>query len=142
MDSTLSCIIYEFRIAQDRAVATIRDEFKWKMPPSNREWVDLCISEGYYQVREMCGLRIYAHGYGIEIIYPDLTIDFDWGECGEATGFDTWRLWNHCQVNHLFLGDCTYELIDGWLSIAYSKGALAKDRLLYYRSHEYPMQRQ
>jgi hypothetical protein len=136
MNTTLEQVIADFRQAQDRAVATIRDDLKWKLPPSNRDWVFLCGSEGYYGIRELNGIKIYAHGYGIELKYPDLIIDFDWGEKGEGTGFDVWRLWNHCKVNERFLNECTYESIRQWLMAAHHADELKRDRLLWYRPQE------
>ena len=136
MNTTLKQIISDFREAQDRAVATIRDDLKWKLPSSNRDWVFLCSSEGYNGIRELNGIKIYTHGYGIELRYPDLIIDFDWGEEGEGTGFDTWRLWSHCEVNVRFLDLCNHESIKQWLTEAHDEGELEKDHQLWYRPHE------
>ncbi|MES2657354.1 MAG: hypothetical protein V4689_01990 [Verrucomicrobiota bacterium] len=136
MNFTLTQIIGEFRQSQDRAVATIRDDLNWKLPPTNCDWVFICGSEGYNYIRELKGIKIYTHGYGIELTFPDMTIDFDWGDQGEGTGFDTWRLWSHCELNNLFLDVCTHDSIRGWLEEAHNASELVKDRLLWYRPHE------
>jgi hypothetical protein len=136
MNPTLALIITDFRQAQDRAVATIRDDLNWKLPSSNRNWVFLCGSEGYNPIRELNGVKICTHGYGIELKYPDLSIDFDWGEQGEGTGFDTWRLWSHCELNKRFLDACTHDAIRDWLEEALHSNELVKDRLLWYGPDE------
>jgi hypothetical protein len=126
MNPTLAQIIKEFRQAQDRAVATIRDDLNWKLPPTNRDWVFISGSEGYNHIRELKGIKISTHGYGIELKYPDLSIDFDWGDLGEGTGYDTWRLWSHCEVNSLFLDRCSHNLIKNWLAEAHHANELAE----------------
>jgi hypothetical protein len=136
MHPTLAQIIIDFRHGQDRAVATIRDDLQWKLPPSNRDWVFLCSTEGYHHIKEHNGIQIYTHGYGVELRYPDLVIDFDWGELGEGTGFDVWRLWNHCERNGRFLDACTHDSIKFWVSEACDSGELVEDRLLCYRAFE------
>lgn len=137
MNPTLSAIIEKFRQAQDLALVTIRNDLGWKLPSTNREWVGICSLENYHQVRELNGIQIYTHGYGIEITYPDLSIDFDWGDRGEGTGFDAWRLWMHCLNNDLFLDQCTHDEIQTWLVNAHQLGELLKDSRMWYRTHEY-----
>ena len=80
----------------------------------------------------MNGIGVYAHGYGIELSFDGLTIDFDWGDLGEPDGFDAWRLWNFYQTNG-FVVDCASSCqIRSWLEEAITLGELTKDRLLYY----------
>ena len=136
MNTTLAQIITDFRHGQDRAVATIRDDLNWKLPSSNRDWAFLCGSEGYRHIREHNGIGINIHGYGIELKYADLDIDFDWGELGEGTGFDTWRLWNYCEVNDRFLDVCTHDSIKLWMEEACVASELLKDRLLCYMPYD------
>jgi hypothetical protein len=136
MNPMLTQIIGEFRQAQDRALATIRDELNWKLPPSNSDWVFICGSEGYNRIREFKGIKISTHDYGIELKYPDLIIDFEWGDLGEGTGFDTWRLWSFCELNDLFLDQCSHDRIKDWLEEAHHGNELEKNRHLWYRPHE------
>ena len=136
MNSTLELIISHFRKAQDRAVSTIRDDLNWKLPSSNRDWVFLCGSQGYNDIRELNGIVVYTHGYGVELRYQDLVIDFDWGEKGEGTGFDVWRLWSYCELNNQFLDRCSHDSIKQWVIEADESKELVKDRLLWYRPLE------
>ena len=46
-------------------------------PTSNRDQVAICGETGLYAVRWVNGVEVYAHGYGIELTFPDLAIDFD-----------------------------------------------------------------
>ena len=132
MDATLVMIIDAFRAAQDRAVQALVHEFGIPMPASNLEWINICIEEGLSARRELNGTGIYVHGYGVELTFPDVTIDFDWGDKGEPDGFDTWRLFHFCECNKLYYGQYTYKSIGGWLQTAERRGELVKDRLLYY----------
>src|SRR5688572_7383900 len=108
MNPTLARIIAAFRAAQDRAVATLTHTFQIPLPASNVDWLRVCSEGELHKRKEWNGIGIYTHGYGIELTYPDLSIDFDWGDRGDADGFDSWRLWNFCETNQFFLGQCTY----------------------------------
>ena len=136
MHPELLKVIETFRQAQDAAVATLRDKFGVHPPVSNMEWAK---ARGQLDLQERAweaGMKIRAHGFGVELRVPGHLIDFDWGDRGEANGFDTWRLWNHCAENRLFLDTVSYELLDDWLKDAHSAGELVKDRRLYYLSQE------
>jgi hypothetical protein len=78
------------------------------------------------------GITIRPHGAGVEMIFPDITIDFDWGDCGEGYGFDVWRLWNHCSVNRFFLDTMTYDLLNLRFERACGDQELVGDRFLHY----------
>ena len=129
--------IVQFRSAQDRGVAAILDELGpalgVRLPTSNREWVSICAELGLYNVQRVNNIKIYTHGYGIELIFPELTIDFDWGENGEPDGFDTWRLWNHININKIPIA-CDYDRINSWMQQAHQVGELIRDSMygLYY----------
>ena len=136
MHPELTKVIEAFRRAQDAAVATLREKFGVHPPASNLEWAKagdhLSLQERAWEA----GIKVRAHGYGVEIRVPGLVSDFDWGERGEANGFDTWRLWNHCLENRLFLDTVTYDLLKTWLDEAYSASEVVKDRHLYYLPRE------
>lgn len=68
--------------------------------------------------------------------FPGISIDFDWGELGEGNGFDTWRLWNHCKENKIFLNSMTYDLLEIRVQKAWEDSELVGDRLLYYLPEE------
>ena len=38
------------------------------------------------------GVKYFKHGYGCAVHLPSGTVDFDFGEQGQITGFDAWRL--------------------------------------------------
>jgi hypothetical protein len=139
MHPQLLDIIDSFRQAQDRGVRWIVEVLGSilgvPLPKSNREWVTICGEYGLYQIHRVNGVEIYAHGYGIELIFPDLTIDFDWGESGEPDGFDTWRLWNFLSINKRNVGQVDYTQIRSWLEEAYQLGELTREGIysdLYY----------
>jgi hypothetical protein len=138
MHPALWTLIAQFRAAQDRGVQFIVDvlgpTLGVKLPTSNREWVYHCGEVGLYNVRWVNGVEVCTHGYGIWLIFPDLDIDFDWGDHGESDGFDVWRLWNFARSNHLRFGfgRLTYKLVQIWLDEAVRLGELSQDRLLCY----------
>ena len=82
------------------------------------------------------GLFIKTHGYGVEIRFPSLIIDFDWGDCGEGYGFDAWRLWNHCCENRIYLDQFTHDLMKLRVERAVAAGELISDSHLHYLPHE------
>jgi hypothetical protein len=105
-----------------------------KLPTSNREWVRHSGEVGLHNVRWVNRVEVCTHGYGIELIFPDLDIDFDWGDHGESDGFDVWRLWNFARSNALRFGfgELTYQLVRVWLEEAVSRGELTADAHLFY----------
>jgi uncharacterized protein DUF6896 len=164
MHPILADTIQRFRDAQDRGVEAIVEVLGGtlgvRLPASNREWGAICVECGLHHVRWINGINVYVHGYGIELIFPDITIDFDWGDSGESDGFDTWRLWNFLCVNKVNEGHPYYAQIkswldnrgsggsegylqiESWLEEAHECGELTRDRCLYYsRAHRSPRQR-
>ena len=130
MRSDLEYLIDHFRQAQDMAVRLLTQELGFPRPESNRAWACYC-RDNRLQVGERNGHKYLAHGYGIELKSDDFTIDFDWGDNGEADGFDGWRLWIFRTDNRLEI-DCTHSQVNEWLKTAYNDGELVMDRLLYY----------
>jgi hypothetical protein len=146
MHPVLADIIERFRRAQDRGVEAIVEvlgpALGVRLPASNREWVSLCAECGLYNVRWVNGIQIYAHGYGIELVLEDVTIDFDWGAAGEPDGFDAWRLWNFVSVNKLDVACEGHLQMQSWLQQAHQCGVLTQEGLygLYYSpAHRAPM---
>jgi hypothetical protein len=136
VNPVLADMIGQFRSAQDRGVAVVIEvlgpALGVRRPASNSEWVFICGKCGLSKRCQVNGIGVYAHGYGIELSFDGLTIDFDWGDLGEPDGFDAWRLWNFYQTNG-FVVDCASSCqIRSWLEEAITLGELTKDRLLYY----------
>lgn len=127
----LDTLINRFRDAQDVAVATLIHQLNIPQPESNRAWSLYCAENGLHQTRELNGIGIYAHGYGIELKIDELTIDFDWGDNGEPDGFDGWRLYTFSTNNCPDI-ECSHSDVDGWLESAYAAGELLKEGSLYY----------
>jgi hypothetical protein len=138
MHPVLADVIGRFRAAQDRGVAAVVEvlggALGGRLPASNREWVTLCAECGLYNVRRVNGIEVYAHGYGIELVLPDVAIDFDWGEAGEPDGFDAWRLWHFIRLNKVEVACGGCSQIRSWLEEAHQRGELTRDGLygLYY----------
>ena len=131
MPPKLDFLIRQFRAAQDHAVNTLVHDLGIPIPESNLSWPIYCGANGLYQKRRINGIDFHSHGYGVELKFPDLTIDFDWGKNGEPDGFDAWRLYNFSRDNcpddefsHLGIGQ--------WLEDAYSDGELTKLGNLYF----------
>lgn len=128
---SLDKLIDQFRRAQDIAVDTLIHKLNIPQPNTNRDWAFYCAEHGLHQIREMQGIGIYAHGYGIELRIDSLTIDFDWGSNGEPDGFDDWRLYrfnidNPCEI------ECSHDDVNDWLKRAYADGELLREGSLYY----------
>jgi len=127
----LDDLIGRFRKAQDIAVHTLVHKLSIPQPDSNRAWAFYCVEKGLHQARELKGVGVYAHGYGIELKIENLTIDFDWGDHGEPDGFDGWRLWNFRTDNCSQVG-CTHTDVISWLEDSHNDGELIKQGSLYY----------
>ncbi|RYD42645.1 MAG: hypothetical protein EOP83_32510 [Verrucomicrobiaceae bacterium] len=136
MNATLARLITAFRSAQDLAVVTLRDRLGVPIPESNRHWATTCHDLDLPARGRSIGIAIRPHGYGVEITFPAISIDFDWGDHGEAYGFDLWRLWNHCETNGLFPDTLTYNVLKHQFDNACAAGELVADRLLHYLPEE------
>lgn len=136
MNPVLADMIGRFRQAQDLGVAAVIEvlgpALGVRPPASNVEWVVMCGELGLYKICECNGVGVYAHGFGIELIFDDLTIDFDWGDSGEPDGFDAWRLWNFVRANEIAVDCASLSQVRSWLEEAEALGELSRDRLLYY----------
>jgi len=131
MPPVLDTLIDRFRKAQDIAVDALIHKLNIPLPETNRAWPFYCAENGLHQTRELNGIGIYAHGYGIELKIDSLTIDFDWGENGEPDGFDGWRLYNFNTDNHSDI-ECSHDDVNDWLKRAHADGELIKEASLYY----------
>ncbi len=136
MNPALADMIGRFRSAQDRGVAFVAEvlgpAIGARLPTSNGEWVTICEECGLYKLRHLNGVGVYAHGFGIELAFDGVTIDFDWGDSGEADGFDAWRLWNFVRVNEIPVDCAAHSQVRSWLEEAAACGDLVQDRALYY----------
>ena len=127
----LDILIDRFRTAQDIAVHTLIYKLNIPQPQSDRAWAFYCAENDLHQTRELNGIGIHAHGYGIELRIDDLTIDFDWGANGEPDGFDGWRLYNF-KIDSCSDVVCSHIDVNSWLETAYAEGELLKNGSLYY----------
>ena len=132
MHPVLSDVIVAFRSAQDLAVSTLNERLMVPLPQSNRDWALSSLSMGLPELGRSIGVDIRPHGYGVEMRFPAVSIDFDWGDCGEGYGFDLWRLWNHCEENRLFLDSITYDLLKLRFDRACADSELVADSHLHY----------
>jgi hypothetical protein len=131
MNQTIDLLIDRFRKAQDIGVKTLTDQLEIPRPISNRHWWRYCQENDLYSIDNQNGVGIYAHGYGIALTIGKLRIDFDWGDNGEADGFDGWRLYNFACDNCPEIG-CSHEIVIDWLEEALKEGSLIKSGELYY----------
>lgn len=131
MAPELEVLIRNFRYVQDRGVELLGAKFGIPIPDSNRAWFVYCHETGLYARSEQDGALINAHGYGIAIETDDLCIDFDWGDNGEADGFDAWRLYA-LSLQHEFDLECTHDMCIDWIKQAYEAGELERNTHLYY----------
>ncbi len=131
MTPELDSLVRQFRDAQDVAVSTITETFKMPFPKSGPDWVRYCCDNGIQTLRELDGIPIYAHGYGIELRIGNLTIDFDWGPNGEPDGFDAWRLYNFTLDNETGI-QCSHQDVIEWINDAYESGDLERVQYTYF----------
>lgn len=131
MNATLDRLIERFRAAQDNGVAALVEVLQLPLPRSGIEWARYCAENGIHRLRELNGVGIHAHGYGVELKLDGLTIDFDWGPNGEPDGFDGWRLYNFARENDIGV-ECTHDDVNLWLRAAFRDGALTMVNQLYF----------
>ena len=131
MYETLILLIDTFRAAQDIAVATLIRDLHIPQPKSNIDWVHFCSARALHETKELHGVGLYPHGYGIKLKIGPLTIDFDWGANGELDGFDGWRLYNF-SIDNLPTIECTHFGVNELLNAALADGEVIKSGNLYY----------
>jgi hypothetical protein len=103
-----------------------------RLPRNPMEWINICGETGLYHARWVNGVEMSTHGYGIELIFKELTIDFAWGEAGEPDGFDVWRLWNFARLNPDGTPCLEHAEVRAWVAETTAAGELTQDRYLYY----------
>ncbi|MGN6545331.1 MAG: DUF6896 domain-containing protein [Aureliella sp.] len=131
MKPELDSLIRQFRDAQDIAVSVITEVLRIPLPRSGPDWVKYCWATELQKRRELGGIPIYAHGFGIELSIGSLKIDFDWGPNGEPDGFDVWRLYNFTLDNSTGVA-CTHEEVLQWVDEAYAIGELQRSGDTYF----------
>jgi hypothetical protein len=131
MYATLNLLIAGFRTAQDAAVAILLNDLQIPRPQSGLDWSRYIARTKLDAVESIQGIGIRAHGYGVEVSSQATAIDFDWGDNGEADGFDGWRLYVFALNNHPELR-CTHSEINRWLDDARRAGELSNSGSLYY----------
>ena len=131
MKQELDELIGEFRSAQDRAVAFLSRELGIPRPDTNRDWVRIWYAHELQKPGVRNGVHIDCHGYGVELVLADVTIDFDWGENGEPDGFDAWRLYVFL-LNNRPTDTRTDDEIQGWLDETLAEGELTMFGKLYF----------
>jgi hypothetical protein len=76
MDPVLADMIGQFRSAQDRGVAVVTEvlgpTLGVRLPASNLEWVTICGECGLSKRCHVNGIGVYAHGFGIELVFDGL----------------------------------------------------------------------
>ena len=142
MHRDLHSIIRRFRVDQDAGVRVLIERLGIQPPSSNIAWARALQQEGplsaiaiFERAREM-GMFVRPHGFGIELILDGVTIDFDWGDRGEAYGFDLYRLWNHCYCNKLYFDVITEKLLTIYFQHALARGLFQRDENLFYLPDE------
>ncbi|QDU19864.1 DUF6896 domain-containing protein [Urbifossiella limnaea] len=145
MHQFLTALIERFRHAQDRGVAFVVEvlgpTLGVRLPTTADEWVTICGETGLYNARWVNGVGVYSHGYGIELTFPGLTIDFDWGEFGEPDGFDIWRLYHFARLNPCGVPTPTHAEVTAWVEEAVAAGELTANRPWQYGLYYSPAHR-
>lgn len=146
MHASLAKLIERFRTAQDQGVAFVVDvlgpTLGVRLPSSANDWIAICCETGLHGVRAVNGVKVYSHGYGIELTFAGLTIDFDWGERGEPDGFDVWRLYNFARLNPSGASSPGHAEVVAWVEQAAAEGGLVRVGSLYYSpAHRAPQRR-
>lgn len=93
------------------------------MPYSNREWY-LRDESNEGQLAE--GSRYRKHGCGIWLNLPTGAVDFDFGDLGQTTGFDEWRLDQFSRSRPGAHPTFTSLKLKEWFSDGLSKGELIR----------------
>lgn len=95
-------------------------------------WLTQCGATRLCDVTWVNGVGVYSHGYGIELTFPDLSIDFDWGDNGEPDGFAAWWLWYFARSNPRLVRCPDRAEVRAWVEDAATRGELVRDTSLYY----------
>ncbi|WP_394747652.1 DUF6896 domain-containing protein [Spongiimicrobium salis] len=93
-------ILTLFRQVQDKVVSQLTRVWQMSFPIKADEWT--VWSQTTYEKTAFAntqGITIFPHGYGLHYHDSENTIDFDFGEFGEAHGFTANRLWTFIQTN-------------------------------------------
>ncbi len=102
--------IRKFNDAQEETCKILHDVWGMPRPISAEEWIDWRMTFNGQKERKTSGdYKIFPHGFGLAFKSPTFVIDFDFGENGEANGFDPFRLFNFLNSNNI---DSSYKSVD------------------------------
>lgn len=88
MDAGLKRLIDDYLDAVKMAVELLV-QAGIPLPKSNLAWAFNRIPQG---VELGQGIPYFKHGFGCTVYLPQKPVDFDFGDCGETSGFDAYRL--------------------------------------------------
>ena len=95
-------LLQQFHQRQREATELVAEKWNITFPKTCHEWIDWCIHAGKRKLpMNKEGVKIHPHGFGLSLSNGQFWIDFDFGENGEADGFDAWRLWDFAEGNKI-----------------------------------------
>lgn len=130
-------ILELFNIAQEKVVKTLENIWQLKTPITNSEWVPW--SQNLYEKNQFSNnesIKIFPHGYGLRFQDKNLFIDFDFGDEGEISGFDSYRLWQFISANQIKTLFTEKDQIDRVIKDQTNKEKLYFSGYLNYYKHK------
>ncbi|MEL6694585.1 MAG: hypothetical protein AAFP89_00035 [Bacteroidota bacterium] len=118
-------LLQQFHLRQEEALDILSDKWNITFPKTCHEWIDWCIHAGKRKLpMNKEGVKIHPHGFGLSLSNGQFWIDFDFGENGEADGFDAWRLRRFAENNKISTPFQSGEEIQEVIAVETEKGAL------------------
>lgn len=128
-------VIAKFNEAQRVCCEILAREWQVSLPITNNHWSALPLDETVTKsVFEKHNIKVFPHGYGLTMTTNEFTIDFDFGDNGEANGFDPGRLERFNQDNKITKVIKEYHEFENVLKSELAKGNLVYSGYInYYR---------
>jgi hypothetical protein len=129
MDQRLRQLIADYQQTVANKFEQIRSELGIPAPSTNMDWAANGLRYGVLSD----GTQYFKHGYGCAVKYRGGSVDFDFGERGEISGFCASRLWAYARAKGSDYSFATESEVESKITEAASAGELKfSGYILYY----------
>jgi hypothetical protein len=131
-------ILNLFNLAQIKTVEKLIEIWAMETPMKRDVWTYWSQNlHKKHQFKNDQGIKIFPHGFGLSYQDAERFIDFDFGENGEITGFDGYRLWDFIEENNISTLFTSVNQIARVVEKEVTKGKLEYSGYInYYRKTE------